>query len=62
MGVSDQRHAPATLYPRYPLDSGWVSLRASQETEARGKSFASAGDRTPVVQSVLHRRREFLAS
>jgi hypothetical protein len=32
---------------------GWVDLRAGLDTEARGKSFASAGDRTPVVQPVV---------
>jgi hypothetical protein len=31
----------------------WVWLRSGLDTEARGKSFASAGDRIPVVQSVL---------
>jgi hypothetical protein len=34
---------------------GWVSLRAGVDPEARAKSFASAGDRTPVVQSVVRR-------
>jgi hypothetical protein len=29
MGVSDQRHAPAALYPR---TGGWVGLRADQDT------------------------------
>jgi hypothetical protein len=29
-----------------------VGLRAGLDTEARGKTFASAGDRNPVVQSV----------
>jgi hypothetical protein len=30
-----------------------VGVRAGQSIEARGKPFASAGDRTPVVQSVI---------
>jgi hypothetical protein len=29
-----------------------VGLRAGLDTEVKKKSFASAGDRTPVVQSV----------
>jgi hypothetical protein len=41
MGVSDQRHAPAELYPREGtpgthLARGWVSLSAGLNTEARG--------------------------
>jgi hypothetical protein len=32
---------------------GWVGLRAGLDTEARGKSFVPAGDRTPVVQSAV---------
>jgi hypothetical protein len=31
----------------------WVGLRAGLDTEARGKILASAGDRAPVVQSVV---------
>jgi hypothetical protein len=30
-----------------------VNLRAGLDTEARGKFFASARDRTPVAQSVV---------
>jgi hypothetical protein len=30
---------------------GWVGLRAGQDTEARGKIFASAEDRTPIARS-----------
>jgi hypothetical protein len=53
-----QRHASAALYPRERtpgahLIGGLVGLRAGLDTEARGKSFASAGDRTSVVQSVV---------
>jgi hypothetical protein len=33
---------------------GWVGARVGLDTEARGKkSFVSAGDGTPVVQSVV---------
>jgi hypothetical protein len=40
MGVSGQRHALATLYPRgKDWTGGWVGLRASLDTEARGKFF-----------------------
>jgi hypothetical protein len=44
--VSGQRHAPAALYSR-ERTSELVGTQRLQE-----KSFASAGDRTPVVQSV----------
>jgi hypothetical protein len=42
MGVSDQRHAPAALYPQEWTPStywigGWVDPRASLDTEVRGK-------------------------
>jgi hypothetical protein len=32
---------------------GWVGLRVVLDTQTREKSFASAKDRTSVVQSVL---------
>jgi hypothetical protein len=32
---------------------GWVDIKAGLVTEARGKYFVSASDRTPVVQSVV---------
>jgi hypothetical protein len=56
-GVSSRRHAPASLYPRGKdpgthCTGGWVGPRAGLDTEARG-NFASAVDRTPVVQSVF---------
>jgi hypothetical protein len=40
-GVSGQRQAPSMFYPQekdlqYPLDTGWVRLRAGLGTEARG--------------------------
>jgi hypothetical protein len=59
MGVSGQRHAPAELYPRertappVPIvqETGWASEPVwTQRLEE--KFFASAGHRTPVVQSV----------
>jgi hypothetical protein len=59
MGVSDQHHAPAALYPRgkdLPVsilqDAAWAPEPVwTQRLEE--KSFASVGDRTPVVQSVV---------
>jgi hypothetical protein len=58
MAVSGQRHAPAALYPWERTQGthwigGWVGLRAGLDTEAKRKSFAPVGDRTPVVQSVV---------
>jgi hypothetical protein len=57
MGVSAQRHTPAALYPvKYPgthRTGGSVGLRAGLDTEATEKSFVSAEDRTPIVQSVV---------
>jgi hypothetical protein len=55
MGVSGQRHAPAALYPfRYTLDK---RLGGPQSRSGRRgleeKSFAPAGDRTPIVQPVV---------
>jgi hypothetical protein len=32
---------------------GWVGLRTGLDTQARGKSFVSAGDRNPVAQFVV---------
>jgi hypothetical protein len=57
MGMSGQPHDPAALYPRgkdlkYALyrklggPESWSGHRIEE------KSFASAGDRTPVVHSV----------
>jgi hypothetical protein len=57
MVVSGQRHVSAALYPRestagiYLLDSGLGEVAWTQRLE--GKSFASAGFRTTVVQSVV---------
>jgi len=56
--MSGQRHAPAVFYPgeRTPgthCTRVWVGPRIGLHTEVRGKPFASAGDRTPIVQSVV---------
>jgi hypothetical protein len=54
MGVSGQRHAPAALLPPVPIvqEAGWAPEPIwTQKIEE--KSFASAGDRTPVVQPVV---------
>jgi hypothetical protein len=39
--------------PSYPLDRRVSGLQSGLDTELQGKSFASAGDRTPVVISVV---------
>jgi hypothetical protein len=58
MGLSGQCHAPAALYPRertrrYPLNRrlGGPQCRSGHRLQER--SFASGGDRTPAVQSVV---------
>jgi hypothetical protein len=60
MGVSGQHHAPAALLPPgkgppVPIgqEAGWAPepVRTQRLEE---KSFASAGDRTPIVQHVVH--------
>lgn len=58
MGVSGQHHAPTTFYSAkrtlVPIgeDAGWASeLVLTQGLEE--KSFAPAGDQTPVVQSIV---------
>jgi hypothetical protein len=56
--VSGQSHGPAVLYPREtaPVPTGqeavWPS-ELSEHTRAEEKSFATTGERTPVVQSVV---------
>jgi hypothetical protein len=63
MVVSGQRHAPAVLYPRRK-DFGtnwigdWVGLSAGLDETLEEKSFASAGDRTTAVQSVVRHFRQ----
>jgi hypothetical protein len=58
-GVSCQCHFPAVLYPRgkdplYPLDRSLGGPRSwCGHTGYRKKSFASAGDQTLVVHSVI---------
>jgi hypothetical protein len=57
MGVSGQRHVPAALYPRRkdpPVtivqEAGWAPEPVwTQRLEE--KSFATAGDRTPIARS-----------
>jgi hypothetical protein len=59
MGVSDQRHARAELLPPgkgspVPIvqEAGWApELVWSQRIEK--KSFAPAGDRTPIAQPIV---------
>jgi hypothetical protein len=46
-------HARPRFTPGTHWIGGWVDFRASLDTEARRKSFASAGDRVQVVQSVV---------
>jgi hypothetical protein len=58
MGVSGQRHALAALYPGKILsvpigqEAEWAPEPVSTQ-RLEEKSFASAGDRTPVVQSIV---------
>jgi hypothetical protein len=58
MVVSGQRHAPAALYPGngppVPIvqEAGWASEPVWTQRLEEEKAFASAGNRTPVVQSV----------
>jgi hypothetical protein len=59
MGVSGRRHAPAALYPRGKNPPVPIVQEAGLAPEPvwtqrlEEKSFAPAGDRTPVVQSVV---------
>jgi len=59
MAMSGQHYSSAALYPRERTPDtnymgGWVGLRTGPETKARGKILTSAGDRPPVVQSVVN--------
>jgi hypothetical protein len=48
------RFAPGERTPGTHWIGGWVSLKAGLDTETgEKKSFSSARDRTPVVQSVV---------
>jgi hypothetical protein len=52
--VSGQRHAPAALLPPVPIvqEAGWAPEPVwTQRLEE--KSFAPAGDRTPIAQTVV---------
>jgi hypothetical protein len=63
-GVSGQRHASAALYPRGkdpPVPIRCVGLRADMDTEARRKSFASTGDRIPVVKFAVRHYTDWAA-
>jgi hypothetical protein len=59
MGVSGQHHVPAILYlwgkePGTHGTGGWVGLIVYLDTGYREDPFfASAVDRTPVIQSVV---------
>jgi hypothetical protein len=56
MGMSGQRHAPASLYPRYPLYRRLGRASELVWTQRLGeKSVVSAGNRTLVVQFVVNR-------
>jgi hypothetical protein len=57
-GVSGQRHDPAALYrrgkdPQYPLERRLAGPQQVWTQRLEDKSFASAGDRLPVFQSVV---------
>jgi hypothetical protein len=47
------RALPPGKDPGTHWTGGWVGPRAGLDTETRGKLFATAGDQTPVVQSVV---------
>jgi hypothetical protein len=49
--VSGQSHAPSALYPWYPLYRRLGGFQSWSGQWLKEKSFASVGDRTPVVQS-----------
>jgi hypothetical protein len=42
---------PGERTPGTHCTGGWVGLRAGLDTQARGKIFAPAGDRTPIAGS-----------
>jgi hypothetical protein len=44
---------PGERTPGSPWIRGWLAFVAGLDTDAKGKLFASAGDRTPTVQSVV---------
>jgi hypothetical protein len=51
MGVNGQHHAPAALYPRGKDPRYALYRRLGGPQRLEEKSFASAGDRTPVARS-----------
>jgi hypothetical protein len=59
-GVSGQRHAPATLFPRGKNPGthwigGWVGLRVGLDTEARGKILCRGSNPCrPVCSQTLY--------
>jgi hypothetical protein len=57
VGVSGQYHAPPRfttgIYRRYPLDRRLIGYQNWCWHRLEEKSFASAGDRPPAVQSVV---------
>jgi hypothetical protein len=64
MGVSGQRHAQAALClrertPGTHCTGGWVGFSAGLDTEGGGKILCPAGDRTPVVQSVVRHYTDY---
>jgi hypothetical protein len=65
MGVTGQRHAPAALCPGkgppVPIvqEAGWASEPVWTQRLGE-KSFAPAGDRTPIAQSSSQVRSQIL--
>jgi len=58
--VNGQDYAPAVLYPQVRTPGirwigGWWASEVVWKQRVEEKSFASAGDRTQVVQSVVRR-------
>jgi hypothetical protein len=55
MGVSDQHHAPAALYPQGTPDThctgGWVGPRVGLDAEARGKILCRGSNPGRLVRS-----------
>jgi hypothetical protein len=63
MGVSGQRHAPATLYPRGKKNSVPIGQEEAQWAPEpvwtqglEEKSSAPVGDRTPIFQPVVRHK------
>jgi hypothetical protein len=45
-----QRFSPGERTPGTHCTGGWVGLRATLDTEVTEKSFAPAGDQTPIAR------------